>query len=201
MSAQESPLTPGPPPRRKEHVPIRENPLRRTSDRFECWFGRFLTLVFVLALPVVALSVGWTAYESSMRTVHAQEAARHEVAARLASKPEGDAEGAKQPAQVRWTDRDGTVRTATTLVEVSTPEGATVRVWVDRDGGLTGPPMNALNATTTGWFVGGMAALGVATAAWGARVGMHRLLDRRRYARWDAEWDVVEPQWSGRSGR
>ncbi|SCG12496.1 hypothetical protein GA0115260_118311, partial [Streptomyces sp. MnatMP-M27] len=30
---------------------------------------------------------------------------------------------------------------------------------------------------------------------------VRRALDRGRYARWEAEWKVVEPAWSGRNRR
>ncbi|KUO19297.1 Rv1733c family protein [Streptomyces dysideae] len=201
MSAQGSPYTSGPPPQRQEHVPKRANPLRRTSDRFESWFRRFLLLVLVLGLPVAALSAGLTAYESSMRTVHAQAAERQEITARVTSKVKGDTEVAKQLAQVRWTDGKDTVRTGTARVKSGTPDGATVRVWVDQDGNLASAPMNTLNARTTGWFVGGMAAVGVAAGFFAVRAGVLLVLDRRRYAQWDAEWDLVEPLWSGRFRR
>jgi hypothetical protein len=201
MSTQNSPHASGPLPPRQEHASKGANPLRRTSDRFESWFRGLLTLVLVLGLPMAALSAGLTAYESSMRTVHAQSADRHEVTARLTTNVKGVATDGKRQAQVRWTDDNGTVRTGTTLVKSGTPKGATVRAWVDRDGGLTSPPMSELNATTTGWFVGGMAAIGVVAGFYAARAGMRYVLDRRRYAQWDAEWDLVEPLWSARFRR
>ncbi|MGW1952926.1 Rv1733c family protein [Streptomyces sp. NPDC001920] len=201
MSAQDSPHASGPPPPRRRRASKGTNPLRRTSDRFESWFRRFLMLALVLGVPVAALSAGLTAYESSMRTVRAQSAEREEVAARLVSTAKGVTTDGKQRAQVRWTDGDGTVRTGTTLVTAHTPQGATVRVWTDRDGGLTGPPMSGISATTNGWFVGGVAAIGVGAGFYAARAGMRRSLDRRRYAQWDAEWDWVEPLWSARFRR
>jgi hypothetical protein len=158
-------------------------------------------LVLVLGLPVAAFSAGLTAYESSMRTVQAQSAERQEATARLTSNIKGVTPDGKQQAQVRWTDGNGTVRTGTTLVKSGTPKGATVQVWVDRDGSITGPPMSRLNATTTGWFVGGMAAIGVGAGFFAARAGVRRVLDRRRYAQWDAEWNLVEPLWSARFRR
>ncbi|AZQ39434.1 hypothetical protein EJ357_43370 [Streptomyces cyaneochromogenes] len=201
MSAQGSPSASGPPPPHQEHTSKGANPLRRTSDRVEAWFGRFLILVFVVGLPMAALSAGLTAYESSMRTVQIQSAQRQEVTARLTSNVKGDTEGGKQQAQVRWTDGNGRVRTGTVLAEPGTPKGATARVWVDQAGAITGPPMSALGATTTGWFVGGMAAVGVIAGSFAARAGMRHMLDRRRYAQWDAEWDLVEPLWSERFRR
>lgn len=201
MSAHNSPQASGPPSPNPEHTSQGANPLRRTSDRFESWFRGFLMLVLVLGLPVAAFSAGLTAYESSMRTVQAQSAERQEATARLTSNIKGVTPDGKQQAQVRWTDGNGTVRTGTTLVKSGTPKGATVQVWVDRDGSITGPPMSRLNATTTGWFVGGMAAIGVGAGFFAARAGVRRVLDRRRYAQWDAEWNLVEPLWSARFRR
>ncbi|MFF7795663.1 hypothetical protein [Streptomyces sp. NPDC007991] len=201
MSAQNSPHASGPPPPRQAQASKRANPLRRPSDKFESWFLRFLMLVLVLGLPVAALSAGLTVYESSMRTVQAQSAQRHEVAARVMSTSQGVTTEGEQQAKVRWTDDNGTVRTGATLVDSGTAKGATVRVWVDQDGGLSSQPMSELNATTTGWFVGGMAAIGVGVGFYAARAGMCRVLDRRRYAQWDAEWDLVEPLWSARFRR
>ncbi|MFJ9012689.1 hypothetical protein [Streptomyces canus] len=108
---------------------------------------------------------------------------------------------AKQLAQVRWTDRDGTVRTGTARVTSGTPVGATVRVWVDRGENLAIPPMDAFKARTTGWFVGSMTALGVVVGVYAAQAGVLLALDRRRYVQWDAEWDLVEPLWSARFRR
>ncbi|MFI9150627.1 hypothetical protein [Streptomyces sp. NPDC053367] len=158
-------------------------------------------VLLVLGPPVAALSAGLTAYASSMRTVQAQSAQRHQVTARLVSTDKGVTTDGKQRATVRWTDDDGSRRTGTTLVAARTPVDAMVRLWVDRDGSVTDPPMNALTAKTNGWFVGGAAALGAAAGVYAARAGVRHLLDRRRYAQWDAEWDLVEPLWSARFRR
>ncbi|WP_432119490.1 Rv1733c family protein [Streptomyces sp. bgisy032] len=201
MSTRNPPHASGPLPPGQEHAAKGTNPLRRTSDRVESWLRGVLMLLLAVGLPVAALSAGTTAYESSLRTVRAQAAERQEVTARLTSDIDGVTTNGKRGAEVRWTDADGTERTGSTLVEPGTAEGAAVRVWVDRDGGLTSPPMNGFDASFAGWFVGGMAAAGVAVAYAAARAGACHLLDRRRYAQWAAEWDVVEPRWSGRHHR
>ncbi|MDX3451721.1 hypothetical protein PV396_07110 [Streptomyces sp. ME02-8801-2C] len=201
MSARGSPYASGPPSGRGDKTPEGANPLRRTSDRLECWLCRVLMAVLVVGLPTAAVSAGLASYEVSMRTVRAQAADRHQVTARLTARVKNDDELAKRPARVRWTDADGNVHGATALVKSGTPKDATVRVWVTRDGTVTGPPVSTLNATTSGWMVGGMAAVGVAAGSYAARAGIRLVLDRRRYARWDAEWDLVEPQWSARFRR
>jgi hypothetical protein len=58
--------------------------------------------------------------------------------------------------------------------------------------------MSPESATTTGWLVGGTTAVAVTAAVFAARRGMQLVLDRGRYARWDTEWDLVEPLWSAR---
>ncbi|MFF9809852.1 hypothetical protein ACF1G5_32890 [Streptomyces coeruleorubidus] len=201
MSARGSPYTSGPPPPRKHHVVAGANPLRRRSDRFESWFRRFLMLILIVGVPLAAAGAGLAAYESTMRTVHVQTAQRHEVTARLTSSVAGDSGAARQPAQVRWTERNGTVMTGTTLVKPGMPEGATVKIWVDRDGTITVPPATATTAWSNGCFMGGMAAIGLVVGVYGVRAGAGRVLDRRRFAQWDAEWDLVEPQWSARFRR
>ncbi|MGW0875665.1 Rv1733c family protein [Streptomyces sp. NPDC002740] len=198
MSAQDSPNASGPPSRRRgDGATGSANSLRRTSDRFECWFRRVLMLVLVAGLPVAAVGAGVTSYQASMRTVRAQAAERHQVTARLTSTVKGG-DWAKRPAQVRWKDADGTPRTGAAPVRPGTSKGTAVHVWVTRDGTVTTAPTSTLNATTSGWLMGGTAAFGVAAGCHAAWVGMRLLLDRRRYAQWDAEWDLVEPRWSAR---
>ncbi|WP_455753236.1 Rv1733c family protein [Streptomyces canus] len=197
MSTQGSPFTSGPPPRRGDHAAKGGNALRRASDTFECWMRRVLMVVLVLGLPAAAVSAGLTAYEASMRTVRTQAAERHHVTARLTSTAEGG-DWVKRPAPVRWTDLNGVVRTGAALVKPGTPKGSTVRVWVTRDGQVTDPPATTLNARTSGWLVGTMAAFGVAAGSYAAGAGMRLVLNRRRYAQWDAEWGLVEPRWSAR---
>ncbi|WUP40605.1 hypothetical protein OG766_03520 [Streptomyces sp. NBC_00259] len=206
MSAQGAPYASGPRPSGQEHSSEGANPLRRTSDRIESWCGRVLLFVLALGLPVASVSAGLAAYESSTRIVQAQSAERHALTARVVSDAEGDgarggAKEVRQRAQVRWTGTDGKERTGIARVEAGATAGATVRVWVGPDGTLRSPPMTADNATATGWLVGGMTAVVVTAGAFGARAGMRRLLDRSRAARWDAEWDLVEPVWTGRFRR
>ncbi|WTX85958.1 hypothetical protein OG440_02760 [Streptomyces sp. NBC_00637] len=200
MSAQGSPYASGPQPGCGGDTFKGANSPRRPSDRIECWFRRLLMVVLVVGMPVAALGAGLTSYEASMRTVRTQAAQRHQVTARLTSDVKGG-DWAKRAAPVRWTDGDGTVRTGTALVKPGMAEGATVRIWVTRHGTVTIAPTSTLNATTSGWLMGAMAAFGVAVGSHAARAGMSLVLDRRRYARWAAEWELVEPRWSARFRR
>jgi hypothetical protein len=198
MSAQDSSHTPGPPPRHGHPTPRGANSLRRTSDRFEGWFRRVLMVVLVLGLPVAAVSAGMATYGASMGTVRTQAADRHQVTARLTAGVESGDDWAKQLARVRWTDTDGVVRTGSAMAEKGTAKGAALRIWVTRNGTVTGPPTSTINATTSGWMVGGMAAFGVVAGVYAVWAGMRLVLNRRRYAQWAADWGRVEPQWSSR---
>ncbi|MCZ4508374.1 universal stress protein [Streptomyces sp. ActVer] len=63
------------------------------------------------------------------------------------------------------------------------------------------PPISAGNAKAAGWVMGAMTAVGVYAGLVAVRKGMHVALNRRRYAQWDTEWDLVEPLWSARFGQ
>ncbi|MFI7296608.1 hypothetical protein [Streptomyces sp. NPDC050121] len=205
MSAQDSPHASGSRgPHHKQDRPKRANPLRRTSDRVEAWCSGLLLLVLALGLPAASVSAGLAAYESTMRTVQAQSAERHQITARVTSAfgaAPGSAADEKQKVKVSWIGRDGRRQIGTTYVPLATTAGSAVRIWVDRAETVQGPPMSADNATATGWLSGGMTAAGVYAAFVVGRKGVRLALNRRRYAQWDAEWHLVEPQWSARFHR
>jgi hypothetical protein len=160
-----------------------------------------LLLVLALGLPAASVGAGLAAYESTMRTVQAQSTERHQITARVTSAPEaapGSAADDKQTVRVGWTGKDGRQRTGTARVPLDRTAGSTVRIWVDRAETVQDPPMSAGNATATGWLTGGMTAVAVYTGFVAGRKGVRRALNRRRYAQWDAEWELVEPQWSTR---
>lgn len=199
MSTRHSPYAFGPLPPRGDGALRGRNPLIRTSDRVEFWMRRVLMIVLVVGLPLAGFVAGRATYKSSMLTVQAQSADRQQVGARVMSVSEHVGQMAQ--AQVRWTDSRDTGRTVTALVKPDTSEGSTVRVWVDRGGTVVGPPLTRTRAVADGWFVGGMAVTSVAAGAFVTRAGMRHVLDRRRFAQWDAEWDLVEPMWTGRFRR
>ncbi|MFF7640924.1 hypothetical protein [Streptomyces canus] len=204
MSAQDSPHASGPHRPREQHPPKGANPLRRTSDRVEVWCSALLFLVLAFGLPAASVSAGLAAYRSTMRTVQAQSAERHQITARVTAAPDaapGRASDEKQSVQVSWAGKDGRQRTGTARVPLDTTAGSTVRIWVDRAETVQAPPMSAGNATATGWLAAGMTAVGVYIGYVAGRKGVRGALNRRRYAQWDAEWELVEPQWSRRFHR
>lgn len=71
-------------------------------------------------------------------------------------------------------------------------------VWTGEAGRLTGPPLSHAGVVehVVDAVVAAPAALALLllTAGWVTA----RVLDRRRLAGWEADWRVVEPQWTGR---
>lgn len=181
------------------------NPLRRRTDRVQSWFTALFLLVLGLGLPMAAISSGNAAYASQMNVVHAQAAERHQVTARLAESPPGgpgQSEATElRMAKVSWTGGDGARHIGVATVPGDADAGTDVRVWVGRDGELAQPPTSASTARTMGWFTGTLTAAVVLAAAFAGRARVRQVLDRRRYAQWEAEWKAVEPMWSGRNRR
>ncbi|MEU1198632.1 hypothetical protein ABZ446_20630 [Streptomyces sp. NPDC005813] len=201
MSAQDSPQACGPEQPRHERQAKGRSPMKRSSDRVEAWSSGLIVAALAIGLPMASLGVGLASYRSAMRVVETQSAERHQVTARVTSTSEtsaGSATDRNQNAWVGWTDRNAQQRTGVASVPWDKTVGETVRIWVDREGAVQDPPLSANNARATGWLMGGVTAVGMIALAVAARKCTRRALDRRRYAQWDAEWELVEPSWSAR---
>lgn len=187
----------------RTHLHRSGNPLYRTSDRAQSWFGFLLVIGLIVGLPAASIAVGTATLHSGMETVRAQTDDRHPVKARLVSdaEPAPDPAGSGSPVKmpVRWTDKDGTRHEGVARVAPGTEAGTVVNAWADRSGSITEPPMSSKQAVATAWLAGAVTAGATVTVILLARAGFAYLLDRRRYAQWEAEWDLLEPQWSRRS--
>ncbi|MEU2869768.1 hypothetical protein ABZ769_11240 [Streptomyces olivoreticuli] len=178
------------------------NPLLRTSDRVQQRIGRLLVVMVLAAVPAAATGTGLACYRSQMRTVHAG-AGRYAVDAHLIRDADSGAPGhsglSRVKAPVRWTDPGGRARTATVRVDSGSRTNGAVRIWVGRGAAVTTTePRTAVEATTTAWLAALVAAVGTLAATRAAWSGFVRLVDRRRYAQWAAEWAETEPRMSGR---
>ncbi|MFG2580013.1 Rv1733c family protein [Streptomyces malaysiensis] len=180
------------------------NPLRRRTDRIQTWCTVLFVLILAVGLPAAAISAGYAAHASQMRVVAAETSARHQITARLAEATPGpDHSDVREPrqARVRWVADDGERHTGTATLADGGDSGDEVRVWVNHEGALAQPPSSPSTARSMGWFTGCLTAAAVAAVALTGRARVRRALDRGRYARWEAEWKVVEPAWSGRNRR
>ncbi|MFF9622788.1 hypothetical protein [Streptomyces griseosporeus] len=195
-----------PQPRRPPRVllwRLRRNPLRRRSDLVQGWIGLALLLGASAVVPVAAVAVGEAAHDRCVRTARQQAQTRHETTATLLENarrhPEpGSAEArrTRYPTRVRFTDREGSPRTATTDVPPSLSKGSTLRVWVGPDGQLTDPPLtpDQIRTRTRGWAI--IAALGVSTTAAAGYGVTARVVQRRNLAAWERAWADTAPRWT-----
>ncbi|MER5642292.1 hypothetical protein ABT095_35790 [Kitasatospora sp. NPDC002227] len=178
----------------------RANPVRRTSDRVQWWLARVRLAVLAVTLPAAAVTTGLRSYRGELHSAQTQSATRHPVTARLTTDAPGPtgADSAKVPATAAWTASDGTTRTATVDVWAGESAGTAVSLWVDSHDTPVSAPPNHAQAVTSGWTTAALTAGSVALLCLGLWKGSVHLLNRSRYARWDAEWSQVEPRWSRR---
>lgn len=177
------------------------NPLRRTADRLEFGLMAALIVAFLASAPLVGLAVAHWTYTSAFRAERAQTAAWRPVTAVVTKgNPKGSAQlyGAADFAQVpaAWRAPDGAARTGKVAVPAGTGKGATVRIWTDEAGWQTGPPLQQPQVADQAMLAGVLAVVGLGTAAGLAGAIVHRGIERRRLAGWDAAWATAGPLWS-----
>ncbi|OEV12922.1 hypothetical protein [Streptomyces nanshensis] len=180
-----------------------ENPLRRPTDLVRTWTGLILAVVVVATTPVTVLAVGQATSRAYQSTAHQQSLTRHRTTAVLVHdaphhlEPGSDeADHARYPAEVRFTDAGGTTRTAVADVPPGLPAGATATVWTDDGGAVTEPPMTVgeIRRRTVGWTV--VAGLAVPAAGMVVYAVTVFALDRRSLAKWEEEWADTAPYWT-----
>lgn len=171
----------------------RHNPLRRPSDARE---ARIVLAAWTLtALGGAALGTA-AGYVVDAAIEHDAAGRTAVTAVMTGTGPAArDLRPGRVPAEVRWTDTTGTVRTATADVKAGTEAGDTVRVWSDREGRLVAPPVDHTEATARGvlagvWVAG---ATGLVTLSCG-RVARLRV-ERRATERWGEEWARADREW------
>ncbi|MEU4659157.1 hypothetical protein AB0G32_35365 [Streptomyces sp. NPDC023723] len=182
--------------RRRSLWRFRRDPLRRRADVLEGWF-------VLIACPVVAVAGPFAGVLSAEATAHrtAQRAAelRPVTAVLLEDVPEGSlgsgSIGGRVLTHVRWTAADGTRHAGEALVDDGRHRGATVEVWLDRQGRPATPPLTSVQAGVDAAFMGAASFFAVATAAAAGYYGAHVVPDRRRRRAWDAEWRGIGPRW------
>ncbi|MFC7606951.1 hypothetical protein ACFQVD_43345 [Streptosporangium amethystogenes subsp. fukuiense] len=181
------------------------NPLRRRSDRLEA-AGVLVTLVLLLLSVWPAVVVGRLVYERGLRAERAAPGSCRPVTATLVrdapdTVPAGGGQNGVKPeshAPARWRAPSGEQKTGQVAVPAGTRAGTAVRVWIDGRGELTRPP-----ASHTGTLAGSATAAflvvaGSAVTLTSAFRVFRWLLDRGRYAAWDASWAEACARWRRR---
>ncbi|MFI7636777.1 hypothetical protein [Nonomuraea sp. NPDC049400] len=176
------------------------NPLRRRSDRLEA-AGVAVTVILLLFSVWPAVVMGRLAYENGLRAERAGPGIRQQVTATLLQDAPDAVVGPdngvapESRAAARWVAPSGGQRTGQVAVPAGTKAGTAVKVWIDGRGELTRPPTSHADTlagaviTTLLVIVGAAATLmlGLRSFTW--------LLDRGRYAAWDASWAEACERW------
>ena len=168
------------------------NPLRRRIDRIEGGVIAGLIVLFLIAAPVLAMVAGNWTRTAGLRQQR-MEATWSQVSATVprSSSPEQDfSSGAAGTVMMlaRWTAPNGQPRHGWLPVSPGTKPGSSLRVWVNRRGSLTGPPLRhtqlqgriAVAETLTACVLGLVFSLVGGSGLY--------LLRQRHLADWDIAW-------------
>jgi hypothetical protein len=182
------------------HWPDR-NPLRRTSDRVEAAIVAAALVLFLAGAPLLALFAWHWAGAAALRVQRQQQSSWHQVSAVLLANARpmvdigyGGVAGSEVPA--RWTAPDGTARSGDVPAAASARAGSTVRIWVNRSGDQTGPPLRDEQTTGQAAMASMLAPFVLGTVLISAVSLAVYILDRRRLASWAAEWRTTGPRWN-----
>jgi hypothetical protein len=176
------------------------NPLWRACDRVEAAIVAGLLLGFLIGAPLAALAAGRLAYSAAIRAERAQLAGRRQVSAVLLTgaraRPEGPAALGPQ-ARARWTGPDGLRHAGTVPAPAGARAGSTVIVWIDASGRPAGPPLRPVQLADRVVIAVVLTSFGLGVVLLATGVLARYLLDRRRLAAWDADWQATGPRWTG----
>ncbi|MGW7277196.1 Rv1733c family protein [Streptomyces sp. NPDC054844] len=188
----------------------RHNPLCRATDLAEAWVALAGLLLVLSVAPLVGARVGGAAQDAMQRSVRDQHESRHRVPAtvvralerpRVAVDPDGtSAGGLRSRVLAVWTAPDGSRHEAPVMASIDDPDtGDRFAIWTDGQGRTVARPLDSATATTHAVLAGfGAAVVAAVLIEAGRRIVVWRMV-RRRYARWEREWDRAGPDW-GRTG-
>ena len=172
------------------------NPLRRACDRVEAAFVAGLLAAFLIAAPVLALFAAHWVHGISVLAQREALATRRLVPAVVLAGAPAQTIYCCATVRARWTAPDGTRRTGWVPAPAGVWPESAVRVWVDRSGRRTGPPLTDSQVANRVILAAVAAPTAIAVALLGAGVLAHWVLDRRRLAAWEAEWRATGPRWT-----
>ncbi|MGW0412980.1 Rv1733c family protein [Streptomyces collinus] len=179
----------------------RRNPLRRRADVVEAW----VVLAAWLLTVVAGVLAGLVAARSVEHGLARERAAWHPTIAHVVAKAPGRATagsaGAERVwAEVRWAAADGAAHSGQARVAPGSKAATPVTVWTDQRGHLVTRPTTASEATLRATLTGGLVGLSAAAVPFAGGLVLRGRLERRRMARWDAEWARLGPQWGRTAG-
>ncbi|MGW7444067.1 Rv1733c family protein [Kitasatospora sp. NPDC054795] len=210
MASTHRPARPdGPPAPRCGHLRRalgrERNPLGRALDRARSR-AVVLTVLGIALAALLSTGAAVTHLADGRRQAKATAARLHHVEASVQGsvrKAETTVAGGKAVyrADAAWTYPGNQRNTGSIDVPRTTGPGATVGIWVDRDGHpAAAPPSTAglvFDAVFPGLFLFGLLSV-LAAAGLCARL---TAIDRRADLAWTRSWARLEPAWSGRTRR
>lgn len=168
------------------------NSLRRPSDKLEAYLLLVMITVFVPLAVVISCFVANLVDKAGLHQQHADQP-RQVTAMVLANAPihySALLGSSWEWVPARWSANDVT-HVGAVLASAGTRRGATVRIWIDRSGHVSRPP---LTAGQLKWRA--VTSMTLATAALGLVIlltlsALHGILNRRRLAAWDSAWTAL----------
>ena len=154
--------------------------------------------MFLAGAPVVAVSAGHWAYRAAASQWRDQRSWREVTAVVLQAAPvePGYYDTSGSWTLARWTSPAGHTRGGVISVPTGTRAGSRVQIWVDGSGRWAGPPVSRRAVWLRGAVAIVVAPVLFAAVLAGVASFARWLLDRRRLAGWEADWNSVGPQLS-----
>lgn len=180
------------------------NELATSGDRVESAVLVLGVAVALLAVPVAG-AAGSEIHAAQRDRVAVEQASRSRAEAVLiedapAAIGPGERGGVVEttPVLATWRLPDGSARQGRVPAHYEARAGATVSIWVDRNGNATEPPLTGAGAAID--------AIVLALLLWSAAAGSMALLylavrfthQRLRLRRWTLEWERIAPDWTSR---
>ncbi|GGL00664.1 hypothetical protein Sme01_40590 [Sphaerisporangium melleum] len=174
--------------------------MRRRSDRVEGVAVLITLLALLLCLWPAALAAG-AVYQRGATAEREEPAQRRQVTAVLIEDATSTSTVSSQgailgtKAKVRWYGPDRREHTQVMAVPAQSKAGSTLELWIDSaDHPVAAPRTHAQTLADT--IVAGFGVMAAAGGVLFLNLTLVRwLLDRRRYAEWDAEWAGVHQRW------
>ncbi|MFG2138469.1 hypothetical protein [Streptomyces sp. NPDC048650] len=178
--------------------PWQHGPLWRGTDAAESW----MVIVTGLLIAVLAPTAGGVAAASVDAASPLRTQQWRAVSAVVAHAPpaaigtgSGDGTIGRARATVRWTARDGTVRTGETTVPAGVHAGDRTTAWLNRHGSLVPDPVSPVDSLAASIAVGTVAASATGLVLVGTERAGAAVLRRRRYTQWEKEWADMDAHW------
>lgn len=171
------------------------NPMRRRVDRVEAWLIAVTVLLLLVAAPIAGTH--FAAQRQADQDASTRAAPAYPVKATVGAARSGTSQmaGPGTDRAARWTGPDGSPHRGTVVAPYRMRNGQTMTIWTNAHGYQREQPRTAAQMHADASAFGGFVAAGIILVGLGVVWAGHRLLDRHRFADWDAQWAQIAPHW------